>query len=143
MRKCLTFLNRLSGKPHRPREPEIREILAQVGVVWEAQEVVDEENGEVEVDEEYEYIEEEGEEEEYEEVDEEIEIEDMEDIKTKDSDSKEVKENIEDSKMKEDGQNKDLETEEKQDQKEKDGESKGDIPTSNVAAKRSVSFLSC
>ena len=36
LRKCLSFLGRLP-RPHRPREPKIREILEQVGVVWHCQ----------------------------------------------------------------------------------------------------------
>ena len=35
MRRCLSTLNRIGGRPHRPREAEIREILAEVGIEWE------------------------------------------------------------------------------------------------------------
>lgn len=76
IRRCLSFLNRLAGKPHRPREPEIRDILQACGIEWseeasaekdEAQEDGDQEEAEAE-----EEGEEEGEEEEAAEEDEEV-----------------------------------------------------------------------
>lgn len=35
MRRCSSCLNRVASKPHCPREPEIREILSQVGIEWQ------------------------------------------------------------------------------------------------------------
>ena len=53
LRKCLSCLNRIANKPHRPREPEVREILADVGVLWEeAEQQESEENNWEEEDEE-------------------------------------------------------------------------------------------
>lgn len=45
LRRCLSCLNRVASKPHCPREPEIREILSHVGIVWEDPPAHDQQDG--------------------------------------------------------------------------------------------------
>ena len=80
LRRCLSYANRLAGKPHRPREPEIREILEACRIVWSEEAPDEEEEAQDEEDEEekeqaedQEAADEEGEEEEEHEQDEEME----------------------------------------------------------------------
>ena len=36
LRRLLSFLkNRVANRPHRPRDPELRELMALVGITWE------------------------------------------------------------------------------------------------------------
>lgn len=34
LRRCLTQVNRICGREHRPRDPEIRELCKAAGVEW-------------------------------------------------------------------------------------------------------------